>query len=159
MPYQSLGALLCGLTSVIKRLYFFLESCIDYFEGEPSSGSKSAEQCEKALEILTKSEKTPVCLPLFKALANFWIFAHKRKALAGKLKVDREEHEKRVRERSRDEEGRNDVGSVNLLYFWGQFHQHSTSSFYARRSQNRKKDSQVKQLFCAFGICAHRSCL
>ena len=29
----------------------------------------------------------------------------------------------------------------------GQFHQHSTSSFYARRSQKRNKDSQVKQLF------------
>ena len=42
---------------------------------------------------------------------------------------------------------------------WGQFHQHSTSSFYKRRSQKHKKDSQVKQLYCAFGICAHKSCL
>ena len=35
-----------------------------------------------------------------------------------------------------------------------QFHQRSTSSFYPRRSQKRKKDSQVKQLLCAFGISA-----
>ena len=32
-----------------------------------------------------------------------------------------------------------------------QFHQHSRSSFYARRSQKRKKDCQVKQLYCAIG--------
>jgi len=37
-----------------------------------------------------------VCLPVYKALANFWIFVQKRKVLAGKLKVDREEHEKRM---------------------------------------------------------------
>ena len=30
---------------------------------------------------------------------------------------------------------------------WGQFHQRSTSSFCARRSQKHKKDSQVKELF------------
>ena len=41
----------------------------------------------------------------------------------------------------------------------GQFHQCSTSSFYARRSQTRKKDCQVKQLYCAFGICARKICL
>ena len=38
------------------------------------------------------------------------------------------------------------------------FHQPSMSSFYARRSQKRKKDCQVKQLYCAFGICARKSC-
>ena len=42
---------------------------------------------------------------------------------------------------------------------WGQFHQCSTSSFYTRRSQKCKKDSHVKQLFCAFGICWCKSCL
>ena len=34
---------------------------------------------------------------------------------------------------------------------WGQFHQRSTSSFYARRSQKRQKDSQVKLLFALSG--------
>ena len=42
-----------------------------------------------------------------------------------------------------------------------QFHQHSTSSFYARRSQKRKKDCQVKQFFVLSGsVCvkaAHRT--
>ena len=32
----------------------------------------------------------------------------------------------------------------------GQFHQRSTSAKAARRSQKRKKDSQVKQLFLRF---------
>ena len=40
----------------------------------------------------------------------------------------------------------------------GQFHQRSTSSFYARISQKCRKDRQVKQLFCAFGIFACKSC-
>jgi hypothetical protein len=31
-------------------------------------------------------------------------------------------------------------------------------SFYARRSQKRKKDSQAISLFCAFGICRCKSC-
>jgi hypothetical protein len=30
---------------------------------------------------------------------------------------------------------------------WGQFHQHSTYSFYARGAQIHKKDSQVVSLF------------
>ena len=33
----------------------------------------------------------------------------------------------------------------------GQFHQHFRSSFYARRSQKRKKDSQLKLLFALLG--------
>ena len=33
----------------------------------------------------------------------------------------------------------------------GQFHQRFTSSFYARRSQKRQKDSQVKQIFALLG--------
>ena len=33
----------------------------------------------------------------------------------------------------------------------GQFHQHSTSSFYACRSQKRKKDRQLKLLFALLG--------
>ena len=41
---------------------------------------------------------------------------------------------------------------------WGQFHHHSTSSFYAHRSQKCKKDCQVKQFFCAFRICGRKSC-
>jgi len=40
----------------------------------------------------------------------------------------------------------------------GQFHQCSTSSFYACRSQKHKKDSQVIKLLCVFGICASKSC-
>jgi len=32
-----------------------------------------------------------------------------------------------------------------------QFHQHSTSSFYARRHQKRKKNCQVNQLFVLLG--------
>jgi len=35
---------------------------------------------------------------------------------------------------------------------WGQFHQRLTSSFYARRSQKRTKDSQVVNLFWVFNI-------
>ena len=34
---------------------------------------------------------------------------------------------------------------------WGQFHHYFTSSFYTSRSQKRKKDSQVKQLFALSG--------
>ena len=45
-----------------------------------------------------------------------------------------------------------------ILVLMGRFHQHFTSSFYTCRSQNRKKDCQVKQLYCAFGICASKSC-
>ena len=33
----------------------------------------------------------------------------------------------------------------------GQSHQHFTCSFYARKSQKRKKDSQLKQLFAPLG--------
>jgi len=40
----------------------------------------------------------------------------------------------------------------------GQFHQHSTYSFYALRCQKRKKDSQVVNLFYAFGIYERKSC-
>ena len=40
----------------------------------------------------------------------------------------------------------------------GQFHQRSTSSFYARSSQERKKAALLDCLFCAFGICARKSC-
>ena len=37
---------------------------------------------------------------------------------------------------------------------WGQFHQQFISSFYALRSQKRRKDSQVKQLFALSGsVC------
>ncbi len=39
-----------------------------------------------------------------------------------------------------------------------QFHQRSMYSFYARRSQKRKKDSQVVNLFYAFGIYERKSC-
>ncbi len=47
-----------------------------------------------------------------------------------------------------------------MLYgvIWCQFHQHSTSSFYASRSQKRKKDSPVVSIFYAFGICSCKSC-
>ncbi len=41
---------------------------------------------------------------------------------------------------------------------WGQFHQHSSSSFCMCRSQKHKKDSQLDCLFCAFGICAREIC-
>ena len=34
---------------------------------------------------------------------------------------------------------------------WGQFHQHSKSSFYACRPQKRQKDSLVKELFALLG--------
>ncbi len=34
---------------------------------------------------------------------------------------------------------------------WGQFHQRSTSSFYAGRSQKHKKESKVVSLFCTLG--------
>ena len=38
----------------------------------------------------------------------------------------------------------NMVGDIET---WSQFHQRFTSSFYALRSQKRKKDSQVKAAF------------
>jgi len=41
---------------------------------------------------------------------------------------------------------------------WAQFHQRSLYSFYAHRSQKRKKDSQVVNLFYAFGIYERKSC-
>ncbi len=51
---------------------------------------------------------------------------------------------------------------VRALYegssFRAQFHQRSTYSFYARRSQKRKKDSQVVNLFYTFGIYERNSC-
>ena len=39
----------------------------------------------------------------------------------------------------------------------GQFHQHFTSSFYVHRSQKRKKESQVKQLFALSGSVGVKS--
>ena len=36
---------------------------------------------------------------------------------------------------------------------------HCVSSFYARRFQKCKKAVKLDCLFCAFGICAHKSCL
>jgi len=39
----------------------------------------------------------------------------------------------------------------------GKFHQHSTYSFYACRSQKHKKDRQVVNLFYAFGIYERKS--
>ena len=51
------------------------------------------------------------------------------------------------------------LGSQGVFFvIWNQFHQCSMSSFYACRSQMPKKDCQVKQLFCTFGICARKSC-
>ncbi len=41
----------------------------------------------------------------------------------------------------------------------GQFHQHLMSSFYAQRSQQRKKYSQAICLFCIFGTYVCKSCL
>ena len=46
----------------------------------------------------------------------------------------------------------------SLLRIRGQFHQRSTSSFYACRSQKRKKDDWLDSLFCAFGIWERKSC-
>ncbi len=37
------------------------------------------------------------------------------------------------------------INNNRKIDIWGQFHQHSTRSFNARRSQMRKKDSQVSQ--------------
>jgi len=42
--------------------------------------------------------------------------------------------------------------------FMARFHQRSTYNFYACRSQKRKKDSQVVNLFYAFGIYKSKSC-
>ena len=41
--------------------------------------------------------------------------------------------------------------SLRTPVTWGRFHQHFRSSFYTRRSQKLKKDSQVKQLFALSG--------
>jgi len=40
---------------------------------------------------------------------------------------------------------------------WAQFHQRSTYSFYALRSQKHKKDNQVVNLFYTFGIYERKS--
>ena len=49
--------------------------------------------------------------------------------------------------------------NINVLsFFWGQFHHHFTSSFYARRTQKRKKGQSTHVAFCNFGICMHKSC-
>jgi hypothetical protein len=48
--------------------------------------------------------------------------------------------------------------SVKFIVNRAQFHQRSMYSFYARRSQKRKKDSQVVNLFYTFGICERKSC-
>jgi len=50
---------------------------------------------------------------------------------------------------------RNDIKEKNKDYFlktaiWGQFHQCFMNSFYAGRSQKRKKDSQVISVFLCF---------
>ena len=56
--------------------------------------------------------------------------------------------------------GHREQGQVECLVRC-QFHQHFTRSFYARRSQKRKKDSQLKQLFVLAGsvgikaVCKH----
>jgi len=39
-----------------------------------------------------------------------------------------------------------------------QFYQGSMSSFYTSRSRKCPKDSKIASLFCAFGICVHKSC-
>jgi hypothetical protein len=47
---------------------------------------------------------------------------------------------------------------VSISETRGQFHQHFTRSFCAHRSQKHKRQSS-HQLFCAFGIYAHKSCM
>jgi len=42
---------------------------------------------------------------------------------------------------------------------WAQFHQHSTYSFYACRSQKRQTTLLTWLSFCAFGICVRKSCM
>ena len=44
------------------------------------------------------------------------------------------------------------VFNVDEIDTWAQFHQCPTYSFYAHRSGKHKKDSQVVNLFYAFGI-------
>ena len=48
--------------------------------------------------------------------------------------------------------------SVGEIESWCQFHQLSTYSFYAHRSQKRKKDWQLDCRFYTSGICACKSC-
>ena len=50
-------------------------------------------------------------------------------------------------------------GVIRPSISWGQFHQCSTRSFYTGRSQKRKKDSKIKQLYWAFGICLRKKLL
>jgi len=42
-------------------------------------------------------------------------------------------------------------------HFWGQFHQHFTSSFYECRSQKHVKDWRIDCIFCSFVICKLKS--
>ena len=44
------------------------------------------------------------------------------------------------------------INAKDISVIRGQFHQQFTSSFYARRSQKCKKDSQIKQLFLLLGL-------
>ena len=45
-----------------------------------------------------------------------------------------------------------------IIEILGQLHQHSTSSFYACRSWKCKKAAWLDSLFCALGVCMHKSC-
>ncbi len=46
-----------------------------------------------------------------------------------------------------------------IFCFCGRFHLRFTSSFFARRSQERKKIQLNHQYFYTFGICAHKNSL
>ena len=56
------------------------------------------EQCTKALEILTTASPS-ACLPVYKALAMFWLFMHKWKVISDKLSKDLEAHSEKVIEK------------------------------------------------------------
>jgi len=51
------------------------------------------------------------------------------------------------------------INNNRKIDIWGQFHQHSTSSFNARRSQiQKKRQSSQLVLFGTFGTCERKSC-
>ncbi len=50
------------------------------------------------------------------------------------------------------------LANVDKIDYRCQFHQQFMSSFYAHRFWKRKEDSKIVSPFCAFGICAQKSC-
>jgi hypothetical protein len=93
----------------------FAESRIQYFENKASG--QGAEQCKRALEVLSASAGSP-CRPLYLSLANFWSFLHSWKSVADQLNRGLGEHSAmrlEAKRRQPPDGGREDLDLVRLL--------------------------------------------